>query len=559
MRHGMILVCYLAMLVSCSTSYQTMNTSAPGANASGNLLRGPVGLVTASPNKAVASLSQPRFTTVEESIYRGLAWLDSVALNSTQVTGKYWVPPTAPGGTNGYWVPIKPHNWGVDTNLGVFSRVWSWDVPAYMFSEIPMDWNQGGVAGRMILASEAAAAFSTTPDFAGLAFPTVDNCIIPLNCSTGIKRNTRPFCDAELAALYQSYTNSGDIEYLEHAKNLALREIAQYNDGFSAYPSMYSFYVQARQDSRMGAIWDISQIITAMYQIGSASGGEDGEVLKDWASGMVNYLLSPQCRSDWDQDWPDYAWWEWNYCPHGIGSLMKTLSIIGGSSYSSELEYLRHYILSSPWMSGDGSYYSGTQQTAYMLIGLNAEDEPCTILARMRAEAFLRSADIQAADGSWGWGANWPDLPPITQVVGEVVEALATLQWVGPSDTRKVTGGGAIAGDEGEATFGFNVKKKSGALQGALTYTDEDWGRLEATQFTSLAVRDSENGAVATIKGLGSVNGNGVRFTITAIDKAEPGVGSDSFTILVINQADDLMVHGNGSVLAGGNIQIHKS
>jgi uncharacterized repeat protein (TIGR01451 family) len=125
---------------------------------------------------------------------------------------------------------------------------------------------------------------------------------------------------------------------------------------------------------------------------------------------------------------------------------------------------------------------------------------------------------------------------------------------VSPASTAsaKVTGGGSILVPGGQATFGMvEISDTDGQLKGQLTYQDPVSGRtVKSTQITALVV----TGTHARIFGKATINGAGsFDFVVDVDDLAEPGANVDKFQI----QMSDGYIAG-GTVLDGGNIQIHK-
>jgi hypothetical protein len=119
------------------------------------------------------------------------------------------------------------------------------------------------------------------------------------------------------------------------------------------------------------------------------------------------------------------------------------------------------------------------------------------------------------------------------------------------TSTAKVTGGGWIAGT---SYFGFNVIP-SDPLKGQLEARGPGRKRFHGSKVTSLEV----TGDKAVWKGTGRMGtAGGYQFVATVEDKGKPGVGKDTFKLVVreASGAKDTVYNISG-VLAGGNITIH--
>jgi len=120
------------------------------------------------------------------------------------------------------------------------------------------------------------------------------------------------------------------------------------------------------------------------------------------------------------------------------------------------------------------------------------------------------------------------------------------------TSSAKVTGGGSIALPTDNGTFGFVAKTSSaGTPQGNLVYQDHATGRtVKSLQITGLIV----DGTHARFWGKAMIDDDGEHnFVVDVDDFAEPGAGMDTFSI----QTDDGYSVA-GTILAGGNIQVHK-
>jgi len=97
----------------------------------------------------------------------------------------------------------------------------------------------------------------------------------------------------------------------------------------------------------------------------------------------------------------------------------------------------------------------------------------------------------------------------------------------------------------------FNIEltvDSSGRTRGKISYRDP----AAALAFRTLRITSVRlDGNTATIKGTGSANGMETGFVVKVEDKAEPGVGQDTFSIQLETG------YSKSGVLQGGNIQIH--
>ena len=118
-----------------------------------------------------------------------------------------------------------------------------------------------------------------------------------------------------------------------------------------------------------------------------------------------------------------------------------------------------------------------------------------------------------------------------------------------------ITTGGRITASNGDkATFGGNAQvPKSGPPKGNQEY--QDHGPAVKLNFKStkiLAVTCSADTKQATIYGEATINGSGsYLFKIDVRDVAEPGVGKDTYRILLSSGYDS-----GEQTLLSGNIQI---
>lgn len=145
-----------------------------------------------------------------------------------------------------------------------------------------------------------------------------------------------------------------------------------------------------------------------------------------------------------------------------------------------------------------------------------------------------------------------------TQDVGEPAGA-ATKTWVLPVSTPlcpvTITDGGRITANDGDkATFGGNAKlSESGSPSGQEEYQDHGPAtNINVHSIKILAVTCSADKKQASIYGQATINGSGsYLFKIDVRDLADPGVGKDTYRILLSNGYDS-----GEHTLEGGNIQI---
>jgi hypothetical protein len=122
---------------------------------------------------------------------------------------------------------------------------------------------------------------------------------------------------------------------------------------------------------------------------------------------------------------------------------------------------------------------------------------------------------------------------------------------VSPSTPKDfMTGGGYITVSGSRDNFGFVAGLKPGqtTLSGQLNYLDHSSGdHVKSIGVTSY----SGSGVCRAFSGPGTENGQAVTFTVNACDNAQPGIGSDTFSIQLSNS------YSASGVLAGGNIKLH--
>ena len=134
---------------------------------------------------------------------------------------------------------------------------------------------------------------------------------------------------------------------------------------------------------------------------------------------------------------------------------------------------------------------------------------------------------------------------------------------------------GAYLDDEsaaGKASFGFVSKYKKGQSipDGSTQFVFSSVGfEFISTSYEWLVITGSD---CAKFKGIGKVGSAqevaGHGFMLTACDSGEPAGGNDTFRIKIWSLDDDSVVYDNqmgalddsfvGTVLGGGNIQIHQ-
>ncbi len=523
----LVAVLCIAVLSSCSGPGEV---TVPGDFSDSSILRPPpvspderLGTTTPAqdyePGREFNAIAGPRFESLKDSIDEGLGYLFSVRKS---------LPFSDCGGTT-------------------YPYTWEWYVGANTGNlNIP-----GNVCASILLSS--AASSSPAANFAD-GMLTVDNFIIPLFSTGGCSENSRPYA-SDVYSLYLAWMDGGDTSYLDKAYELAGRTIAAYTGAAYADRMINERYSMAG--------WDAAPYIFAWYLVGDAKGDS---AMTAWAKDMADQMIAR-----WN-DW-EYAGWygsAWDYTQLSYGHMLKALCIVDAAGYSNRIEYLRGEILDAQnedgWWPvyyldyyGPGVHYEfdDVQATAYILEGLNADNHPITMLARFGGEAYLRSADIQMADGRFAGYIGDPDIYP--EICGEALRGLGSMPYgVIESDTnRKVTGGGWITGAvSGYAHFGFNVKvKKTGELQGSLCYTDADSGiDFETTDMTTMYVFENEmlGTFTASVYGTGVLNGQDVGFTVSVEDNGEPGL-DDSFSIKIGDYTN------YGGSLCGGNVKVHKN
>jgi len=112
---------------------------------------------------------------------------------------------------------------------------------------------------------------------------------------------------------------------------------------------------------------------------------------------------------------------------------------------------------------------------------------------------------------------------------------------------HKVTGAGTIATDASGNTGGFDLVADTGN-GGKVAYADHGSGLTFASAFISSVTVE---GTKATIRGTGFSNGAFTTFVVVVQDLAEPGTGSDTFSISLGSG------YARSGVLLEGNIQVH--
>ncbi len=151
--------------------------------------------------------------------------------------------------------------------------------------------------------------------------------------------------------------------------------------------------------------------------------------------------------------------------------------------------------------------------------------------------------------------------PPARAAAGDTVQTTGG-GWITPSVpvTSTATGPVRTAATNSKATFGFvasatvQADGNLGDFQGELSYHDHGTGlRLHSLVVGKVAVDPTTH--TATFSGTAEVettSGSAAHaFTVTVHDGGEPGVGVDSFDIVI----PDLAYEGSG-LLGGGNIQV---
>jgi uncharacterized protein (DUF2141 family) len=146
-----------------------------------------------------------------------------------------------------------------------------------------------------------------------------------------------------------------------------------------------------------------------------------------------------------------------------------------------------------------------------------------------------------------------------TQDAGEPTGA-AEKTWVLPVSTPlcevKLTKGGRITADNGDkATFGGNAKvSELGMPSGDEEYQDHGPAQPLNVKSTQILALFCPSSTQATIFGIATIDGQGTHlFKIDVEDLGEPGVGADTYRILL-----DTLYDSGENTLEGGNVQIHK-
>ncbi len=145
-----------------------------------------------------------------------------------------------------------------------------------------------------------------------------------------------------------------------------------------------------------------------------------------------------------------------------------------------------------------------------------------------------------------------------TRGAGEPAGA-ATKTWILPASTPlcqvSITNGGRIIASNGDkATFGGNAQvPRSGQPKGNQEYQDHGPAlNINVKSTKILAVACSADRKQASIYGQATINGSGsYAFRIDVRDVAEPGVGKDTYRMLLSNGYDS-----GAGILQAGNIQI---
>jgi hypothetical protein len=127
--------------------------------------------------------------------------------------------------------------------------------------------------------------------------------------------------------------------------------------------------------------------------------------------------------------------------------------------------------------------------------------------------------------------------------------AIAAKAWIAPpSTTGSATGSGEITVGGRRVSFDFSAKS-DGGVKGSCTVNDLGTKRkIRCTDATVLVV----SGNQASIFGQATDNGVTTTYRIDVVDNAEPGVGSDTFSI---QTASGFSASGT---LTSGNIQVHQ-
>jgi len=151
---------------------------------------------------------------------------------------------------------------------------------------------------------------------------------------------------------------------------------------------------------------------------------------------------------------------------------------------------------------------------------------------------FPGSDSISAFADSNGDGSQGSDEPTAT----------ATKTWVLPASTAgSASGNGTIVVGGHLISFSFSAKSSGTVFQGSCTVSDHGTKRkIMCSDVTAFA----ESGNQATFYGHALDNGAATMYVISVVDKSEPGVGADTFSITTASG------YTASGTLTSGNIQV---
>jgi hypothetical protein len=170
----------------------------------------------------------------------------------------------------------------------------------------------------------------------------------------------------------------------------------------------------------------------------------------------------------------------------------------------------------------------------------------CLCAFGLSYDATIKTVDGTFGDrGDTGLSLNeFQASPPGGFVPSDAFNEAFSSSGVFPvSETGHVTGGGQVD----EVVFGFDAKS-NGGLKGNCTVVDQASGtKVKCLDVTSYV----QSGDHVTFTGHASVNGTTTMYRIDVTDLAEPGDGSDTFTIQTLSG------YSAGGTLTQGNVQTH--
>jgi len=360
---------------------------------------------------------------------------------------------------------------------------------------------------------------------------TVDSYIYPSYSSGGENAADRPYAN-DVLALVQAWEITGNPQYKLLAKAAAERTMAIYTG------AEYADYMISVRHSMAG--WDAAAYIYAFYLAGEANGDQ---ALMNWAGDMADRMITRW--NDWDHNViaGSTGTWGYDWTAVSYGHLIKAFAIVDATGYATQIADMKADLLG--WQDPDdgwwpvwyqdpsGTAYDDVQTTAYVVEGLNVDDDPGTTYARTQGELFLRSSAIQSAAGDFRDIGSTYIYP---EVCAEAVMALASNLPI--YEAAFVTAGGWIPGNnESQAHFTFTARFQNGIHSGKFSYTD---GSVDLDKADVNWVYFNSAGTVAAFGGAG--------YSVTTLDS-----GNYDHLHVIIG------AYVNDGDLAGGNIKIHRN